>query len=349
MIVVASAQLLELLVATLNVGDETLGEGAVLNIGQDALHALLGIGVDDAWAGDIATELRGVRDGVVHVLDAALENEVDDQLQLVQALEVSHLRLVARLNQNLEAGLDELLGATAQDGLLTEEVGNGLRLEGGRNDACASTANGCSVGQSQVATVTLRVLVDGDQTRNTLTVDVLTAHQVAWPLRCDHADGDVVLWLDHAKVDVQAVAEEQGVAVLQVRSDVIFVDLRLGGIRGEQHDDVGPLAGLGVVQNLEASLFSLLARLGALAQANGNLYTRLAKVLRVSVPLGAVANDRNLATLDDRQVSVVVVKNINCHEVSTFLASRVCPRLAIDEHVESITEISLFEMKFTIL
>jgi hypothetical protein len=42
-------------------------------------------------------------------LQAALVHQVDDQLQLVQALEVRDLRLVAGLDQRLEAGLDSAL------------------------------------------------------------------------------------------------------------------------------------------------------------------------------------------------------------------------------------------------
>jgi hypothetical protein len=35
------------------------------------------------------------------------------------------------------------------------------------------------------------------------------------------------------------VAEEQGVAVVQVRGDVLLVDLGLDAVRDQDHDDVG--------------------------------------------------------------------------------------------------------------
>jgi hypothetical protein len=41
--------------------------------------------------GDVLAVLGRVRDRVVHVGDAALVDEVDDQLHLVQALEIGHL------------------------------------------------------------------------------------------------------------------------------------------------------------------------------------------------------------------------------------------------------------------
>ena len=77
-----------------------------------------------------------VGDRVAHVPRAAFADQVDDQLQLVQALVVGDLRLVARLDERLEAGLDQLGDAAAEHGLLAEEVGLGLlgerRLEHAR-------------------------------------------------------------------------------------------------------------------------------------------------------------------------------------------------------------------------
>ena len=165
---VLGAQALQLLVAVLDVGDEALGEGAVLDVGQDVLHALLGVGVDDARAGEVAAELRGVGHRVVHVGDAALEHQVNDELQLVQALEVRHLRLVTGLDQHLETNLDQLLGAAAQHGLLAEQVGLGFFTEVGLDDAGLAAAVGHRVRQGNVARRAGLVLVDGDQVRHCL-------------------------------------------------------------------------------------------------------------------------------------------------------------------------------------
>src|SRR5690606_37913398 len=75
--------------------DEVAGELAVLDVGQYALHFRLGFFGNDARAGDVVAVLGGVGDGVAHVGDAALIHQVDDELQLVQALEVGHFRRVA--------------------------------------------------------------------------------------------------------------------------------------------------------------------------------------------------------------------------------------------------------------
>ena len=59
--------------------------------------------VDDLRADRVRSVLGGVGDRVVHALDAAFPDQVDDQLQLVQALVVGDLGLVARLDERLEA------------------------------------------------------------------------------------------------------------------------------------------------------------------------------------------------------------------------------------------------------
>ena len=174
-----------------------------------------------ARPGQVAAELRGVGHRVVHPRDAALVHQVDDELELVQHLEVRQLGRVAGLHHHVEAGLDEFLGAAAQHGLLTEQVGLGLVLERGLDDAGPGAADALGVGQRERLALALGVLVDGDQARHALAVDELAAHQVAGALRRDHADGDVGRRLDQVEVDVQAVAEEQRIAVFEVRLDVV--------------------------------------------------------------------------------------------------------------------------------
>ena len=154
----------------------------------------------------------------------------------------------------------------------------------------------------------------GSGTGDAAAVDVLAAHEVAGALGGDHRDGDVGRGLDQVEVDVETVAEEQRVAVLEVRLDVLGEDLGLARVGREQHDDVGPLGGLGVRHDLEALLLRLLARLGALTQANHNLHARIPQVLGVSMPLGAIAQHRNLTSLDERQIGIGVVKHFNSHE-----------------------------------
>ena len=70
--------------------------------------------------------LGRVRDRVAHPGEAALVDQVDDQLDLVQALVVGDLRLVAGVDERLEARADQLGDAPAENGLLAEEIRLGL-------------------------------------------------------------------------------------------------------------------------------------------------------------------------------------------------------------------------------
>ena len=141
-----AAQGLELGGAGLVFEDEFLGEVAGLDLGQDALHLRLGLVGDDARAAGQVAVFSGVGDGVAHVGDAALVDEVDDQLHFVQALEVGHLGGVAGLHQGLEAVLDQGGQAATKDHLLTKEVGLALLAEAGLDDTGAATAVGRGIG-----------------------------------------------------------------------------------------------------------------------------------------------------------------------------------------------------------
>src|SRR5690554_1802756 len=154
-------------------GDEHLGVFAGLDALQSVAHGSTGLVVDHLGTSHVLTVLRIVGDGVVHVGDAALVHQVDDQLQLVQTLEVGHFRRVAGFGQHFETGLDQLHRATTENSLLTEQVGFGLVLEGGFDDAGTAAANAAGVGQGNVLGITGSVLVDGDQVGNTAALDEL--------------------------------------------------------------------------------------------------------------------------------------------------------------------------------
>ncbi len=81
--------------------------------------------------------------------DALLVHEVDDELQLVEALEVRRLGLVAGVDQRLEAGLHERGEPAAQHDLLAEEVGLGLLVERGLDHAGPRSADGVGVGERE--------------------------------------------------------------------------------------------------------------------------------------------------------------------------------------------------------
>src|SRR5690606_37629775 len=131
--------------------DELLGVFAGLDRDQGFAHGLAGLFRDDLGAGLVFAELGVVGDRVIHVGDAALVDQVDDQLELVEALEIGHFGRVAGFHQGVEAGLDQLDGAAAQHGLLAEQVGFGFFTEVGLDDAGAAAAVGAGVRQRHVA------------------------------------------------------------------------------------------------------------------------------------------------------------------------------------------------------
>ena len=134
-----------------HVRDPLAGELAGLDVVEDPLHLLAHVLVDHALAARVVAELGRVRDRVAHAGEAVLVHQVDDQLQLVQALVVGDLRLVTGLDQGLEPGPDELGGAAAEDGLLAEEIGFGLLLERRLEDAGAAGADADRVGERELA------------------------------------------------------------------------------------------------------------------------------------------------------------------------------------------------------
>ena len=168
--------------------DEFFGEATVLDVGEELLHGGFGCWRDDGGLGFVATPLGGVGDGVVHVFEAATIEEVDDELELVKDFEVGELGLIAGLGEDLEAALDEGCGATAEDGLLAEEVGLGLFGEGGFEDAAAGSADGLGVGESEGEGVAAGVLLDGYEAGDAAAFGEDFADAVAGTLGRDERD-----------------------------------------------------------------------------------------------------------------------------------------------------------------
>src|SRR5690606_27780818 len=135
------------------VEDEVLHEPARLDVGQNALPLGLGLAGDDPRAGGDVAVFGGVGARIAHVGDPAFIEQVDDQLGLVQALEIGHLRSVAGLDQRLKPGLDQVGDAAAEHGLFAEEVGFALFLEVGLDDAAATAADAGGVGEGDVVSV----------------------------------------------------------------------------------------------------------------------------------------------------------------------------------------------------
>jgi len=215
---------------------------------------------------------------------AALVHQVDDELELVQTLEVGHLRGVARVDERLEADFHHLGDTATEDGLLAEEVRLDLLFERRLDDARPGAADGLCVGECAVLRVAGGVLVDRNQAGCPLAAVVGPAHEVAGRLRCDHRHVDALLGLYLAVVDVQPVGELQRVAGLQPVLDGL-VDGRLDGV-GDQHDDAVGLGGRYVGRlHGEAGRLGVRTRGRPFAEADDDVDTGVVEVQRVGVAL----------------------------------------------------------------
>ncbi len=158
--------------------DPLVGELAGLDLLKDGFHFLPHPLVDDPRATGVVAVLGRVAHRVVHVLEAAFVVEVDDQLQLVQALEIGELGRISCLDEGLEAGLDEGLRASAEDGLFAKEVGFGLVLEGGFDHAGVGAADGIGIAEGEGQGIPGGILVYRGETGDATPVGVGAADEV---------------------------------------------------------------------------------------------------------------------------------------------------------------------------
>ena len=101
-------------------------------------------------------------------------------------------------------------------------------------------------------------------------------------------------------MDVEAVRECQRRTLLQIGLDVAVIDGGDGLVGEQHHHDIGAGHGLADFLDLEPGLLRLVPGSAALAQANRHLDARLAQILRMRMALRTIADDRDLAALDQR-------------------------------------------------
>src|SRR5581483_1042155 len=147
------AQLRELRAPGFVVGEELLRERPATHLFEDLAQPLLRAVVDDAWPARKIAVLGDVRHGVAHVLVAALVEQVDDELQLVEAFVVGDLGLVTGLDQDVEARLHERGDAAAEHRLLAEEVALRLLREGRLEEPDARASDPGAVGERELERV----------------------------------------------------------------------------------------------------------------------------------------------------------------------------------------------------
>jgi hypothetical protein len=298
-------------------GDPLVGELARLDLGEDLLHGGSGLRPDDALAAGHVAILGGVADGVAHVGDAALVDEIDDEFHLVDALEVGHLGSVTGLDQGFEARADELGEPAAQHRLLAEQVGLGFLLESGLDDCGATAADCAAPREADLARVAGRILLHREQARDAAALRIFSANHVAGALGRDHEDVHVGRRLNEFEMDIEAVAEGEVLALGEPRLDLLVVDLGAHLVRHEHHDDVGLAGSLGGVENRQPLLDRLVARGAFGAESHAHIHAAVAQVERVGVALASESDDRDLAAPKRAQVRVAIVINFHSDSLLT--------------------------------
>ena len=287
-----------------------LGKLAVLNLFQDALHLLLRLVRNDPRpARDIAV-FRRRADRVAHVRDAALVDQVHDQLHFVQTLEVGHLGRIPRFNERLVAGLDQRRQPAAEHHLLAEEIGLRFLAEVRLDDAGPSAADRAGIGQPDLAGIPARVLVDCQQAGHAAALRVFRPDEMPGAFWRHHEHVDAGRRDDLAEMDVETMPERQVGAVFQMRRDGLAVDGRLRLVRRQDHHHVRRLHRVGHRHHFQPALLRLLPR-AALAKADDDVDAAFLQVQRMRVPLAAVADDGHLLVLDLLHIGVFVVIDLH--------------------------------------
>ena len=221
------------------------------------IHRITRVIVNDLWTGGVVAIFGGVADGVAHIGETAGVEEIDDQLQLMQALEISDFWLIPGVDQRVEGRLDERRDTATENDLLTEEIGFGFFLEGRFDDASFGRPEPLRIGETRFAGMTSGVLVNCDQCRDANTFLVELAHAMTRALRRDHHHVDALAGSNLTEIDVEAVSEHQRFAWCEMLGDLVVIDRLLGLVRDDDHDDVSRCRCIGDVHDLEPVGFRL--------------------------------------------------------------------------------------------
>ena len=297
---------------------EFAGKRAVLDLAQHIFHFLAGLFGDQAAPGAVVAVFRSVGNGIAHHRKAAGVDEVYDELHLVDAFKICHLRLIARLYQRIKAGLHQFGDAAAQHSLLAKQVGLRLFTESGFQNARTARADAAGIGQRVILRPAGYILVYRDQAGHTLALYILAAHGVAGAFGRYHDNVYILRRLDQVKVDVEAVGKHQYVALFQVGGNLGRVNIRRQLIRHQHHNKIARLGCLVDLHDLQAGLFRLFPAGRALAKAYHYVYPGLLQVLRMRMALAAIADDGNGLAVQQPQVAIVVIVFLNHFKHPSF-------------------------------
>ena len=108
-----------------------------------------------------------------------------------------------------------------------------------------------------------RVAGDRNETRHAAAALIFRAHRMAGPLRRDHQNIEIAARLDQIEMNVEAMREHQGRALLKIMFEMVAIDVALQLVRGKQHHHIGPFGGIGDGLHLKPNGCRLLGRRGS--------------------------------------------------------------------------------------
>ena len=233
-----------------------LGIFTILDTLQGVAHGRTGLLIDNFRAGHVLAVFSVVGNRVVHIGNTALVHEIDNQLQLMQTLEIGHLRLVPGFHQCFKARLDQFDATATENRLLTEQVRFCFVLERCFNNTGAPTTNPAGIGQCHGFGLTGRILENCHQIGDTTTFGELVAYSVAGRLGCDHDHVQVRTRNYLVVMDSETVRECQRTAFLQIGLDLIFVKLGLEFVGCQDHHQISRCNSIGNTLDGQAGIFS---------------------------------------------------------------------------------------------
>jgi len=137
---------------------------------------------------------------------------------------------------------------------------------------------------------------------------------MAGTLGRDHEDVDVLGSLDAAVMDIEAVAEHEGLAGLEVRRHVAAVHRRLNCVGDEQLDDVAFRGGFGGADGREAVFLREVEVDRAGKLAHEHLDPRVAEVQGLGMALRTIPDDRDGLARQMREVGILLEVHSSGHE-----------------------------------
>ena len=180
-------------------------------------------------------------------------NEIDDELQFVEALKVRQLRWIAGAHERFESSPNELARSTAEHGLFAKEIRFRLLFESCLDHARARATNAFRPSQCRLFRETGEVLMNRDQAGSATASNKFPAHHWSQPFRRDHDNIDILSRNDRSILNGKAVGKEKRFPWPKMRSDLLFVDRRHLGIGQRKENDICAAHCFRCIENFESA------------------------------------------------------------------------------------------------